>query len=652
MNAQMIRVISSPSSSTIGFLTLIFAMRRRCYRRAAGAVGRPVAIPAQNGAMATVERPHRRRAPTRSPTRPPPLVDYNVFEADRSLVEAVAPRGRGLGRGPDLARSASSPGSRPADRAGPLRPTRTRRSCAPTTATATASTRSSSTPPGTSCSAPRSPTSCTRCPGASRSPGAHVARGAAFMCFGQAEAGVGCPISMTYSVIPALRHQPELAEEWEPRFISDAYDPAQRARDREAGRAGRHGDDREAGRLRRARQHHGRPAAERRRPRRRVRAHRPQVVHVGADVRRVPGPRPGRRRHLLLPVPALDARRRAQQLPPPAAQGQARQPLQRLQRDRVRRRLGAAGRRGGRRRADDHRDGQPHPARLRRSARPAGCGPASPRRSTTPQHRATFGKIADRPAADAERARRPRDRVRGGDDLGDAAGARLRRGDRRRRRGRRPSSGSPTPCSSTGSASAAPRTRSSASSASAATATSRSRACRASTARPAALDLGGLGQRPVPRRAAGDGQEPRLGRGLLRRGRRGRGPSRGSTPTSPSCARSSATWPRSRPAPAASSSAWRWLLQGSLLVRFGDEAVADAFCASRLDGDWGQAFGTLPAGTDFTRIIDRHAVSGDEAPIKKRRLAAATDVAPLSPRLMAKPPATARGSATRARGPP
>jgi putative acyl-CoA dehydrogenase len=47
-------------------------------------------------------------------------------------------------------------------------------------------------------------------------------------------------------------------------------------------------------------------------------------------------------------------------------------------------------------------------------------------------------------------------------------------------------------------------------------------------------------------------------------------------------------------------------LQASLLVRYGDPAVADAFCASRLDGDWGQAFGTLPAGTDFRRIIERH----------------------------------------------
>jgi putative acyl-CoA dehydrogenase len=55
-------------------------------------------------------------------------------------------------------------------------------------------------------------------------PGAHVARGALFMLLGQVEAGVGCPISMTYSVIPALRTQPELAAEWEPRFLSLSYD--------------------------------------------------------------------------------------------------------------------------------------------------------------------------------------------------------------------------------------------------------------------------------------------------------------------------------------------------------------------------------------------------------------------------------------------
>src|SRR5207244_5036818 len=47
-------------------------------------------------------------------------------------------------------------------------------------------------------------------------------------------------------------------------------------------------------------------------------------------------------------------------------------------------------------------------------------------------------------------------------------------------------------------------------------------------------------------------------------------------------------------------------LQGSLLLRFGDPAVADAFCSSRLGGDRGSAFGTLPSGTGFNRIIDRH----------------------------------------------
>ena len=52
-------------------------------------------------------------------------------------------------------------------------------------------------------------------------------------------------------------------------------------------------------------------------------------------------------------------------------------------------------------------------------------------------HRSVFGTRADRAAADAERPRRPRDRVRGGDDLGDAPGPRLRRGDRRRRGGAR-----------------------------------------------------------------------------------------------------------------------------------------------------------------------------------------------------------------------
>ena len=47
-------------------------------------------------------------------------------------------------------------------------------------------------------------------------------------------------------------------------------------------------------------------------------------------------------------------------------------------------------------------------------------------------------------------------------------------------------------------------------------------------------------------------------------------------------------------------------LQGSLLVRYGDPAVADAFCASRLGGDWGHSMGTLPPAVKFTAIVERH----------------------------------------------
>ncbi|MFD4726307.1 DNA alkylation response protein [Streptomyces seoulensis] len=46
-------------------------------------------------------------------------------------------------------------------------------------------------------------------------------------------------------------------------------------------------------------------------------------------------------------------------------------------------------------------------------------------------------------------------------------------------------------------------------------------------------------------------------------------------------------------------------LQASLLVRHAPAAVADAFCATRLGGDWGHSFGTLPSGTDLSAVLDR-----------------------------------------------
>jgi putative acyl-CoA dehydrogenase len=56
-------------------------------------------------------------------------------------------------------------------------------------------------------------------------PGAHVVRAAAMYLVMQAEAGHTCPISMTYASVPSLRHTPELAAEWEPKIGGTEYDP-------------------------------------------------------------------------------------------------------------------------------------------------------------------------------------------------------------------------------------------------------------------------------------------------------------------------------------------------------------------------------------------------------------------------------------------
>ena len=55
--------------------------------------------------------------------------------------------------------------------------------------------------------------------------GARVARDALFMTMSQVEAGHGCPISMTTSVVPALRVEPAVSDVWEPCILSRTYDP-------------------------------------------------------------------------------------------------------------------------------------------------------------------------------------------------------------------------------------------------------------------------------------------------------------------------------------------------------------------------------------------------------------------------------------------
>ncbi|NUN63129.1 MAG: acyl-CoA dehydrogenase family protein, partial [Burkholderiaceae bacterium] len=55
--------------------------------------------------------------------------------------------------------------------------------------------------------------------------GAHVARAAGNYLHTQVEAGHGCPITMTFAAIPALRLQSDLAALWEPKITARVYDP-------------------------------------------------------------------------------------------------------------------------------------------------------------------------------------------------------------------------------------------------------------------------------------------------------------------------------------------------------------------------------------------------------------------------------------------
>ncbi|MBA4861593.1 acyl-CoA dehydrogenase family protein [Streptomyces sp. PSKA54] len=66
-------------------------------------------------------------------------------------------------------------------------------------------------------------------------PGGHVRRAAGFVVWSQVEAGHGCPLSMTHAAVPALRTDPKLAAEWEPRLTSLIYDEGLRPAAEKAG---------------------------------------------------------------------------------------------------------------------------------------------------------------------------------------------------------------------------------------------------------------------------------------------------------------------------------------------------------------------------------------------------------------------------------
>lgn len=55
--------------------------------------------------------------------------------------------------------------------------------------------------------------------------GAHVKRAASFYMQSQVEAGHLCPVCMTFASVPTLKKQPEIAASWLPKVLSEGYDP-------------------------------------------------------------------------------------------------------------------------------------------------------------------------------------------------------------------------------------------------------------------------------------------------------------------------------------------------------------------------------------------------------------------------------------------
>src|SRR5919199_2257833 len=136
--------------------------------------------------MATIERTPAREVLN----QPPQLEGYNVFDENRPLVEALRREGAETfeGRARELGARA---GTREALERGRL---------------AIAS--------GIHALPWREPV-----------PGAQAGRAAMMLSMSGVESGTGCPLSMTYAGVPALRAQPEVAAEWEPRLTSLEYDP-------------------------------------------------------------------------------------------------------------------------------------------------------------------------------------------------------------------------------------------------------------------------------------------------------------------------------------------------------------------------------------------------------------------------------------------
>ena len=188
-----------------------------------------------------------------------------------------------------------------------------------------------------------------------------------------------CPVSMTYSAIPALRVDPELAAEWEPRLTLPDYERGALCGMAMTEKQG--GSDVRAGTTR------AEPAGD---GRFELTGHKWFCSHPMGAVFLVLAQAPGGLSCFVVERgPGFELQRLKDKL---GTRSLASREVE------FRGAPGAAAGRGGPRRGDDHRDGHAHAAGLRRSAARRRCAAASPRRSHHARHRSAFGaRLAEQP---------------------------------------------------------------------------------------------------------------------------------------------------------------------------------------------------------------------------------------------------------------